>query len=240
MRVRGRVRRMEAVEVRVRSDRGWFGPFHREVVDSDAIDLAAIHEIRLLNDGTTVLLYEYRGTERAARRLAAEHLAVARGGWQTGSLGDAQLMYANAEPSPLVAGLLALLEEYRVVVDWPIEFRGDDELGVTLVGDRGEIKAACAAVPDGVRVAVARTGEYRTEPEGLLSRLTLREREVLAAAVELGYYRNPREAIYEDIAEAIGRSTGTVGEHLRNAETKVMRALLEDRLPRAVGPLEPA
>lgn len=229
---------MEAVEVRVRPDRGWFGPFHREVADSDAIDLTAVHEIRLLNDGTTVLLYEYRGAERAARRLAAEHLDGAGGGWQTGSIGDAQLMYANAEPSPLVAGLLALLAEYRVVVDWPIAFRDDDELGVTLLGDHGEIKTACASVPAGVQVEVARTGEYRTEPEGLLSRLTIREREVLEAAVELGYYRNPREAIYDDIASALGRSTGTVGEHLRNAETKVMQALVDAGRPRRGRPAE--
>lgn len=220
---------MEAVDVRIGADRGWFGPFHRAVAGRDALQLVALHEIRLLDDGTTVMLYEYRGPERTARRLAAEHLETVDGGWQTGSLGETQLMFANAEPSPLVAGIVTLLDEYRLVVDWPIEFTRDDELRVTLVGDREEIRSACAAVPDGVRLEVARAGEYRTDAEALRRSLTPREREVLGTAVAAGYYRNPREANYEDLAATLGRSTGTVGEHLRNAEAKVMAALFEGR-----------
>lgn len=225
--------------VSLTTDRGWFGPFHRAVAESAAIDLVAVHEIRLLNDGTSVLLYEYRGDERVASRIAAEHLE-ADGGWQTGSFGDAQLMYANAEPSPITAGLVALLDEYRIVVDWPIEFRSPEEVVVTLIGDREEIREATRAVPDAVRLEVDRTGEYRSETEDVLHRLTPREREVLEAAVTLGYYSNPREASYEDIATAFGRSTGTVGEHLRNAETKVMNALLEGEDPQPPRRLESA
>lgn len=220
---------MQAVEVRVTTDRGWFGPFHRAVAGADDIALVAVHELRLLNDGTSVMLYEYRGEETTARTIASEHLDAAGTDWQTGTIGDAQLMYANAEPSPLVAGLLALLDEYRVVVDWPIEFRSDEEVRVTLVGDHDEIREACASVPEGVRLRVDRTGEYRSDPEGLLAQLTPREREVLWLAVDRGYYRNPREASYEDLASALGRSTGTVGEHLRNAEAKVLSALFEGR-----------
>lgn len=231
---------MEAVDVRVAADRGWFGPFHRAVARRDAIELVAVHEIRLLEDGTTVMLYEYRGPERAARRLAAEHLATAEGGWQTGSLGDAQLMFASAKPSPLVAGVVTLLDEYRVVVDWPIEFLRDDELRVTLIGDREEIRSACEAVPDGIRLAVARAGEYRTDAETLRRRLTPREREVLETAVVAGYYRNPRAASYEDLAAVLDRSTGTVGEHLRNAEAKLMTALFEGREPGESRSLESA
>ncbi len=218
---------MEAVEVRVRADRGWFGPFHRAAAADEAVELAAVHEIRLLDDGTTVMLYEYRGEEAVARRLAAAHLEAGPGGWQTGTLGDARLMYANADPSPLVAGLVGLLDEYRIVIDWPITLPREDELAVTLVGDREEIGAACESVPDGVGLEVARAGEHRTEAEGVLEGLTPREREVLETAVDLGYYRNPRAANYDELASALGCATGTVGEHLRNAETKVMAALFD-------------
>ena len=229
---------VQAVDIRLSAERGWFGPFHRAVTETNEIRLATLHEIRLLDDGTAVMLYEYRGEEAAARRLAGEYLEQGVADWQTGTIGEAKLMYANSEPSPLVAETLALLEEYRVVVDWPIRFRTDEQLRVTLVGDREEIRGAISAVPEPVRLGVSRAGEYRPRADGLLARSTPREREVLETAVDVGYYRNPREASYEDLASILDRSTGTVGEHLRNAEAKLMAALFEDREPARPRPLE--
>jgi len=55
--------------------------------------------------------------------------------------------------------------------------------------------------------------------------LTERQQETLQAAIEAGYYNVPREATHEDIAERLGRSDGTVGEHLRKIEAKVMEAI---------------
>jgi DNA-directed RNA polymerase specialized sigma24 family protein len=218
---------MRAVDVRLTAARGWFGPFHRGVVESTAIRLRAVHEIRLLNDGTTVMLYEYAGDEAVARRLAAEHFESDQANWQTATIDEARLMYANAKPSPLVAGVLSVLDEWRIAVDWPITFPTDEQLEATLVGDHEEIREALQSVPDDVQVQVNRTGEYRSERDAILTELTPREREILETAVVLGYYCNPREANYTDLAAALDCSTGTVGEHLRNAETKVMSALFD-------------
>jgi DNA-directed RNA polymerase specialized sigma24 family protein len=222
---------MRAVDVRLTAARGWFGPFHRGVVESTAIRLRAVHEIRLLNDGTTVMLYEYAGDEAVARRLAAEHFESDQANWQTATIDEARLMYANAKPSPLVAGVLSVLDEWRIAVDWPITFPTDEQLEATLVGDHGEIREALQSVPDDVHVQVNRTGEYRSERDAIMTELTPREREILETAVVLGYYSNPREANYTDLAAALDCSTGTVGEHLRNAETKVMAALFDGHDP---------
>lgn len=222
---------MQAVEIRLSAEQGWFGPFHRAVTETDAVRLTALHEIRLLDDGTGVMLYEYRGEEAAARRLAGEYLEQGVADWQTGTVGDAKLMYANAKPSPLVAGTLSVLAEHRVVIDWPVRFRTDEELRVTLIGDREEIRGVVSAAPEALSLRVSRAGEYRSRSERLLARLTPREREVLEAAVDAGYYRNPREASYGDLAARFDRSTGTIGEHLRNAEAKLMAALLGNREP---------
>lgn len=218
---------MRAIDVRLTAASGWFGPFHRGVVESEAVHLRAVHEIRLLNDGTTVMLYEYDGDEPMARRLAAEYFDSEQGDWQTATIDDAQLMYANAKPSPLIAGVLSVLDEWRIAVDWPITFPTDEQLEATLIGDHEEIRAAIGSVPDDVHVQVDRTGEYQSERDGILTDLTPQEREILETAVALGYYRNPREANYTDLAAALDCSTGTVGEHLRNAETKVMAALFD-------------
>lgn len=51
---------MHAGTVRLSAETGGFGPFHRAMIDSADVSLVALHELRLLVDGTTVMLYEYR------------------------------------------------------------------------------------------------------------------------------------------------------------------------------------
>jgi predicted DNA binding protein len=56
----------------------------------------------------------------------------------------------------------------------------------------------------------------------LYDELTPRQREVLGAAIELGYYQPRREAGVEEIAAQVGIATTTAWEHLARAEAKVM------------------
>lgn len=216
---------MRAITLRIAAEKGWVGPFHRCVVESSDVSLRAVHELRLLEDGTTVLLYEFDGDRTAAAELAREHLDQSDGTWQTGHMNGVEWMFVHTEPSGLVRGLLDVLRTYRIVVDWPITFSSDETAVVTLIGDEAELRRGLDDVPDAITLEVERTGEYRSEPERLAAELSDRERRTLAVAVELGYYRNPRAANYADIAAELDCSTGTVGEHLRNAESKVMDEL---------------
>lgn len=216
---------MRAIRVRIQPERGWFGPFHRATAETDDISILAVHALRLLADGSSVLLYEYTGDRAVAEALATDRLD-GEVSWQVTELSGRQLMYANTTPSAMTAGILGVLDEWTVVVDWPIRVVDGTDIVLTLVGDDAELQGAIDAVPEGVRVQVERTGAYRPGPDRLLARLTPRERETLRAAARLGYYRNPREATYEDVATEVGCAAGTVGHHLRNAETKVMGSLL--------------
>ena len=56
----------------------------------------------------------------------------------------------------------------------------------------------------------------------LYNDLTSRQREVLTAAIDLGYYRPRREAGIEDIAARVGIASTTAWEHLARAEAKIM------------------
>jgi predicted DNA binding protein len=47
---------------------------------------------------------------------------------------------------------------------------------------------------------------------------------VLEIALELGYYTVQREATHRDIADRLGLSVGTVGEHLQKIEPRVFEA----------------
>ncbi|UTF52341.1 helix-turn-helix domain-containing protein [Natronosalvus rutilus] len=55
--------------------------------------------------------------------------------------------------------------------------------------------------------------------------LTARQREVLETAHEMGYFEYPRESNAGDVAEALGITRSTFGEHLAAAQRKVLQTL---------------
>lgn len=64
--------------------------------------------------------------------------------------------------------------------------------------------------------------------QAVLERLTDRQREVLYAAYEAGYYDRPRETTGEELAEELGISPATFQQHIRAAERKVVALIADD------------
>lgn len=62
----------------------------------------------------------------------------------------------------------------------------------------------------------------------VLDRLTDRQREVLHTAHEEGYYERPRAKTGQEIARELGISPTTFQEHVRSAEHKIVKFLLEE------------
>jgi len=114
-----------------------------------------------------------------------------------------------------------------LVVVPPVEFEPDGTTTVTLVGTPADIDDAIAELPDGLRATVQSVGPYRRRAEPSTPRLTDRQREAVAAAVDCGYYDSPREGTVEEVAADLGISPGTAAEHLRKAEARVMRKLVQ-------------
>jgi len=61
--------------------------------------------------------------------------------------------------------------------------------------------------------------------------LTDRQREVLRAAFEAGYYDWPRGRTGEEVAEELGISSATFSEHVRAAERKLLATLFAEERP---------
>lgn len=57
-----------------------------------------------------------------------------------------------------------------------------------------------------------------------LQEMSIRQKEVLAIAIEQGYYDHPRGCNIEEIAEYDSANLSTVGEHLRRSEGKLLKA----------------
>ena len=73
-------------------------------------------------------------------------------------------------------------------------------------------------------------GEYDPDRSDPFASLTERQQEILLTALELGYFETPRETNQEAIAEELGVSTATVGEHLRRIQAKLVPSVV----PRAL------
>jgi predicted DNA binding protein len=100
----------------------------------------------------------------------------------------------------------------------------DDEGGLHMrvAGDPDNIREAAMMRPETVDIQLEETdgeGANRIDTETLL---TERQQEVLAVAIEKGYYEIPRQATNEEIAADMDCSTSTVGEHLRKIESRII------------------
>ncbi|WP_415381253.1 bacterio-opsin activator domain-containing protein [Halosimplex sp. TS25] len=63
--------------------------------------------------------------------------------------------------------------------------------------------------------------------EALHTRLTDRQREVLRAAFEAGYYEWPRETTGQEVAEQLGITSATFSQHVHTAERKLFAAMFD-------------
>ena len=213
---------MRYVTVVAYPEDGAFHPLDRRVSEV-GLEYRAIHRVELLDDDTIAMFAEARGDVEALREAleaSPEVLEYSVSGDDAGFFS-----YSRYEADDLTRLLMEDRRESSYLVDMPVEFTDDGGLRATYIGTEGAFEDALSRQPEGVRVEVERTGTYTPGPRHVVSRLTERQREVLSAAVELGYYREPRGATQEQVAEATGLSETTVGEHLRKVEMAVFEEL---------------
>lgn len=119
--------------------------------------------------------------------------------------------------------LVDSLARTGLVTLFPIVYREDGIVEVTLVGPGEELQAALESVPAPITVDVVDIGAYDNRQIEGSSNLTDRQYEAVAHAVECGYYDDPRAASTGDVADELGCAPSTAAEHLRRAERTIMR-----------------
>ena len=80
----------------------------------------------------------------------------------------------------------------------------------------------CSALQPSLSTAASGTVSGHKSSPLMTPSLSKRQSEVLSAAVQMGYYDQPKKCNQADIAEVIGISQGTVAEHLQLAESNIM------------------
>lgn len=207
--------------------RGGDGPF--EIVGREApptVHPEALLHLDLLRDGTGVTLYRLSG-DREAMREALESYEPVLSYDLFDADGERFHARVHFEPREPIATVLSLVSRHRLTIEPPMDFVGRNALRVTVVGRQDAIRQAASDVPNSLSVTLERAGQYNPTTDPLVDVLTDRQREVLATAVHCGYYDTPRTATQADVADTLGCSAGTVGEHLRKIQARVLRELAE-------------
>ena len=182
----------------------------------------AIQYLNLLNDGTVVGVARFRGD---AGRLATIEDEIPRIVSCTVTGGETWLAYMHYKPDEVETALLERIDTEAISVDWPIG-ETTDGLEVTLFGEDAALQQLIAGFPDEVDVTLKRAGEYQPEMGDPVEQLTDRQKEILRAALAAGYYDIPRRATQRDLAAELGLSRGTIGDHLRRIEAKIIRSTI--------------
>ena len=182
----------------------------------------AIHYLNLLDDGTVIGVARFRGD---ADRLATIEDEIPEIISCTVTGGETWLAYMHYEPDEVETALLERINTEAISIDWPMR-ETDDGLQVTLFGEDAALQQLIAGFPDEVDVTLERAGEYQPHMGDPAGQLTDRQIEILRTALAAGYYDIPRRATQRDLAAELGFSRGTIGDHLRRAEAKIIRSIL--------------
>jgi len=202
-----------------------FHPLGEALSREPAIERGDITTVELLGDGTAILLAEAEGDVDRYREILREspHVyefsVVESDGWW--------YSYTHFEPSGVNREMLRVRYELSLMMEMPIEVEPDGSMVVTLVGSPDAFARARdrGLDDDAYDVELLETGSYQPDLDDLYLSLTERQRDVLDAAVDLGYYETPRDVTHEEIARAVGLAPSTVGEHLQKIEAHVFGEL---------------
>lgn len=182
----------------------------------------AINYLNLLDDGSVVGISRFRGDADRLAMIENEFPEIIS---CTVTGGETWLAYIHYEPDKFDKIFLELLDTETVSIDWPMVETADG-LEVTLFGEDAPLQQLIAGVPDEVDVTLKRAGEYQPHMDDPAAHLTDRQKEILRTALAAGYYDIPRHASQRDLAAEFGLSRGTIGEHLRRAEAKIIRSII--------------
>ena len=145
--------------------------------------------------------------------------------FETVSAGEGRFYaYLRNELNELARRLFGTFTRGSLLVVPPLDYGGDGSVTLSVFGPDDEIQAAIADVPAPFETTVDAVGGMGATPGLVGTSLSPRQREAVEAATAVGYYDIPRTGDYEAIAAEMGCAPSTAAEHLRKAESKVLRA----------------
>jgi hypothetical protein len=210
----------------------WMGPeirhpMHQFVMDHDGYEASYLLRWNDMGAAVQTLLFHVDGWPVEPYRAALEHAPRVEEYALSPCPDDSFYLYVCGRPTDSDTDLIDAFTQAGLVIVSPVAYRDDGTVGLTLVGPGGTVQEAVETAPDSVSVDVREVGEYDSRRLDTGAALTDRQFEAVAAAVDCGYYGDPREGSVDDVADVLGCAPGTAAQHLRKAEARVMADLLD-------------
>jgi hypothetical protein len=122
---------------------------------------------------------------------------------------------------------LGFAQKFNIDVIWatPSIFK-KGKMVLSVIGEEKELKKFLEAIKLLGDVHSVSFKKAIFNEQNILSVLTEKQKEILIAAKQNGYYSYPRKINSEDLSEKIGLSKPTVVQHLRKAEIRLMSNIL--------------
>lgn len=197
-------------------------PVYDMLVNASFVEYATAINANFTGDELGILHYVEGDPDRFAARLA--EISVIRE-FDIERLDDERFyLYIWDETTPPMNAMFDQFTDDSLVVAPPMIYT-DGTVTVSLYGQSERIQAAIEVLPAFVSVTVEEISGLRGLPGTEPAILSDRQREAVERALELGYYEIPREASHEEVATALGCAPSTAAEHLRKAESKLLKSL---------------
>jgi hypothetical protein len=201
-------------------------PMHQFAVETDSVSEYELLSAWPTPDGGATLLLRFAG-DADAYRAALGDVASAVDYHVSAGAGDSVYVYVRDTQEYAPGYTIADLLEPGLVVELPMVFHTDGSATGAFVGPPERVQSVVDAVADDVSVSVEAVSTYGRHGGDGGGRLTDRQFEAVAAAVDLGYYGATRAASVEDVGDRLGCSASTAAEHLRRAEATVMERVVD-------------
>ena len=202
-------------------------PMHQFVVEHDGYEASYLVRGNEVGEDVQTLLFHVDGFPPDPYRAALERTdSVAEYAIST-CPDETFYLYVRDRPSGTDRDLVDALLQVGLVPVSPVAYRADGTVDLTLVGPGRTVQRALEALPAWATVDVREVGMYSSRRLDTAATLTDRQFAAVSAAVECGYYDDPRRGSTEEVATALDCAPSTAAEHLRKAEARVMERLVD-------------
>lgn len=139
-------------------------------------------------------------------------------------------VYISDKMTGKVQAGFEIVSAYPVVVLPPVVFTESGKIACSFLGSQSQVQTVIDGIPDSISITIQEVTGMAGASHILnfSSILTDRQWDALQAAYDLGYYDIPRKVGHEQVADAIGCAPSTAAEHLRKAESELVRLIISD------------
>ncbi|MBB6644895.1 helix-turn-helix domain-containing protein [Halobellus ruber] len=215
---------MKHIRVTAQPDLDRSPSFVAYLLDSPEVAEARALDWNRADVTTSTHLYAIKGDARGFQDAATKTRGVES---VTLSATEEPISYSLIDVRDDVVPMFGVIEDALartgMVVHRPLVYRKGQIHG-HVVGDPSALQAVLDRAPETLDIGIDAIGQFPSAQVNPASRLSERQSEAIAVALELGYYDQPRQATHEDVAERLGCAPNTASAHLQKGEAKLVRA----------------